>query len=176
VDVACETVDRPGTTQPSPSPTPPPATPPGGSAPQPQPTPPPQSPPAPTVTLVAGQTLDGFVKKGLRVRIACQEACRARALILISRGTARRLAIRSTELARGSARLSAAGRTTLVAKPSARIRRRLARTSRLKTTLETRITRTGASPTTKRMSLTLRRKSPARRRLEALQDAHRLLD
>jgi serine protease AprX len=84
---------------------------------------------APVLGASAPRALGSLRGRGLPLAVRCDEACAIRAEILVRRrGLPRRLA-------RGSARLTAAGRVQLRLRPSAAVRRRLRGVSALKVTV-----------------------------------------
>jgi trypsin len=105
--------------------------------------PPPSPPPPPPPDLLApglkiavpgGQRLGRALKRGLRLRFRCSEACRLRAALMLRRKTARRLGI-SRLAARASAGLPAGARKTIRIKFSRRARAKLSNARRVTLTL-----------------------------------------
>jgi hypothetical protein len=155
----CEDVDRgdpppvPPVDPPPSSPQPPPPAPP---APSPQPSPRDEST-ATAARAVRGQTLESFLRRGLRVRVTCPRACRVKLRILVSRRIARRLGLDKAIVARGTARRTRAGRVTAVIRADRTTRRALRTIRRLPLTVEARVTPTRRRTRLHRFELTLRR-------------------
>jgi hypothetical protein len=105
---------------PSPSPALPPAAP-AGAAPD-------RTPPRLVVRVTALQRLRTLLRRGIRVRVACSEACGVRAQVLIGRRTARRgQAVASTLILAGrdAGQLSASGWRVLTIRLRRAAKRRL---------------------------------------------------
>ena len=125
--------------EPTPSPTPTP-TPTPTPAPGPTAAATPTPTPTPAITRPNGFRFIAFVavdpaksltvrRRGLRVRLRCNAACRVSSQLRVSRSSARRLKLRSTLLGRGRATRTRAGRTTFTVRLTRPARRALLRRS-----------------------------------------------
>ena len=148
------TPDRPPINEPvvpivRPDVTPPPATSPPSPPPQISAPPAAAPPPTParsrsrlTVSVIRGQRLTDFARRGLRVRVQCGRSCEATARLVVSRATARKLGSRSRVLVRATKRTGAGTSATVTLRPSRGMARRLLRLRRLDMAL--RVTAVGA--------------------------------
>lgn len=105
-----------------------------------------RSGPVLTFTVARGG-LRTVLKRGLKVRVKCGEPCALTA----------KLTRRNSNIARGSARMTRPGATTLVMKLSARARKQLARTRRVRLALVVEATDPAGNKTRKSVPVTLRR-------------------
>ena len=96
---------------------------------------------APGVTLKVGkkQKLRDFLRRGLRVRAACSEGCRLSGGLAISRSTARKEGLKPA-IGRPAAAHAPSGEKTLVVKPTARAKKKLADARSLRVTVQVRAT------------------------------------
>ncbi|HST40039.1 MAG TPA: hypothetical protein VLK58_11045 [Conexibacter sp.] len=106
----------------------------------------PVRPARPSVT--APGTRTQLAKRGVRTSYACPAACSVSVTVVADRATGRALKLRGARvLARGSHRLKAAGKASVVARPARKLGRRLAKLRR-RATLTVRITVTVAGAKT----------------------------
>ena len=109
---------------------------------------------------IPAQRLATAGRRGVRATIACSEACRISARVLIDRATARRLGLpRSAALTVGrtSAALTSAGRKTVAVRLSRSASAALSRVRSLRVTLRTVATDRAGNPRTLERRVTLRR-------------------
>jgi hypothetical protein len=104
--------------------------------------------PAVVTVAIARLKLARFLKRGLKASIACNEACALEASLTTGR---------NKKLGAAKATLPRAGKKALTIKPSARIKRSLARKRLLKVTLTVRAVDAGGNVTTSVKKLSLKR-------------------
>jgi len=99
-----------------------------------------------------------FATAGLRVSYRCAGACTVSATATVDRATARALRVRSgARLGSGARRLKRAGTATVVVRPAAALRRRLARLRGARVTVRVVVRAAGAKARTYRALVVLRR-------------------
>jgi PKD repeat protein/type 1 glutamine amidotransferase len=130
-----------------------------------QPSPPPptgggEAPEPPTFSLakLPRTKLARFARRGLKVKVRCDDAMQGSAAITVSRKTRRHLHLRSATLARKTVRCGKAGSKTVSLKPSRKVARALRRShDSVKATVRVRLRPIGGRVTTHTRRLTLRR-------------------
>jgi hypothetical protein len=105
--------------------------------------------------VLRGQRLFAALARGLRIRAGCAAPCRISGNYLVNSG----LLARSVSVAKGSKRLTRAGRATVVLKFTRKAKRKLRRYRRVSGTVRLRVKalQGGGGTTTKRKRVTLRR-------------------
>jgi Trypsin len=124
----------------------------------PPPPPPPRDLTAPVLhlKLPAGQRLRGALKRGLKLRFRCSEACRLSASLAIARKTSRRLHLKRT-VAQRSQQLGPNARTTLTLRFSKGARKKLAGARRVTLKLSVGAVDAGGNPRKATRHILLRR-------------------
>jgi hypothetical protein len=107
-----------------------------------------------TFSVLRGQRLFAALARGLRIRAGCRGPCRISGAYLVNSG----LLARSVSVAKGSKRLTRAGRATVVLRFTPKAKRKLRRYRRVSGTVRLRVSPpTGGAATTRRKRVTLRR-------------------
>ena len=102
-------------------------------------------------------TLAQFRKRGLKIRVTCNDAMSGRAVLQVTRKTSRKLGLKSTTLASRAVRCRQPGSASVTLKPSRKVRRALSKTrGTVKVTLAVRMTAPGESPTSASRKLSLK--------------------
>jgi hypothetical protein len=116
---------------------------------------------APAVSLaIVRARLGAALRRGLAALVSCSEACDIVVRVVLDRRTARRLGLSSARpvvVARGSRRLSAAGRARVIARFTSKAKRRLRRTRSVRLTIRATATDRAGNRGTKSRRVTLRR-------------------
>ena len=88
--------------------------------------------------------------RGVKLNVACAEACKIKLKLAISRRDARRLHLKSTTIATGRGTRSSAGVIHLRPRPQGAVARRLAKVSKLRISVTATVTTAGGSTTVSR--------------------------
>jgi len=124
----------------------------------PQGSPPPSEPPSFALARLPRTELGAFAKRGLRIKVTCEDTMQGAAALTVSRATARKLKLKSRTLARRSISCTGAGNKTITLKPSRKVARALKRSHRaVHATLKVRLRAPGMLSRTRTRALTLRR-------------------
>ena len=102
-------------------------------------------------------SLAQFRKRGLRIRVTCNDAMAGRAALQVTRKESKKLKLKSTTLASSAVRCTQPGSKNVTLKPSKKVGRALGKArSTVKATLVVRMTAPGESPTTATRTLSLK--------------------